>query len=115
MGLGSRVNDDDVVLPHVVQVTFSELEIATQQFSRTMRIGGGGSCDVFRGVINRVEVAVKVLKQDQGNTTNEDNVSDSTLCLDAKQFVAEMCLLQAVHHPNICRLLAVSMNGPHRW
>ena len=108
-------NDNDLVLPHVVQVSFSELEKTTQQFSRTMRIGGGGSCEVFRGVIHRVDVAIKVLKQDQGKTTDGDAVSDITLSLEAKQFVAKMRLLQAAQHPNICRLLAVSMNGPHRW
>jgi hypothetical protein len=77
-----------------------------------MRIDGGGSCEVFRGVIQRVDVAIKVLKQDQDKTTNGDAVSDSTLSLETKQFVAEMRLLQAVQHPNICRLLAVSMMDP---
>ena len=119
----SDSNNNDMTLPHVAQVPFSELEKATQQFSTTMRIGGGGSCEVFRGVITatwsnttkRVGVAVKVLKQDQGEGTYKADIADSTLSLEATQFVAEMRLLQAVQHPNICRLLAVSMNGPHRW
>ena len=108
-------NDSDVALTHIDQVSFSDLGKATQQFSRRMRIGEGGSCEVFCGVLQRVDVAVKVLKQDQDKLTNGNSVSDSTLSLEGKQFVAEMRLLQAVQHPNICRLLAVSMDGPHRW
>ena len=108
-------NDADMALPHDFQVLYSELEKATQQFSRSMRIGGGGSCEVFRGVLKGVDVAVKILKQGQGETPSGAGQSDSILSSEGKQFFAEMRLLQAVQHPNICQLLGVSLDGPHRW
>ena len=108
-------NDADMALGRDFWVAFSELEKATQQFSRTMRIGGGGSCEVFRGVLKGVNVAIKILKQGQCKSMNEAGMLDSILSLESKQFFAEMRLLQAVRHPNICPLLAVSLDGPHRW
>ena len=98
-------------------ISYSELAKATQNFSSAMRIGGGGSCEVFRGVIltQRAEVAVKVLKQGQHKATDETSSPNTTLNSEAKQFFAEMRLLQAVQHPNICPLLAVSLDGPYRW
>jgi serine/threonine protein kinase len=80
-----------------------------------MRIGGGGSCEVFRGVLKGVDVAVKILKQGQGKTPSDAGLLDSILSSEGKQFFAEMRLLKAVQHPNICQLLAVSLDGPHRW
>jgi serine/threonine protein kinase len=105
----------DLALARYFQVPFSVLESATHQFSSKMRIGSGGSCDVFRAIVYGVDVAIKLLKQDRNTDVNEDNSTDSVLSLEAKQFFAEMSLLQGVQHPNICRLLAVSMDGPHRW
>ena len=52
-------------------------------------------------------VAVKVL-------TNMAGMSEKRKSLEYKQFVAEQKLLQSVIHPNICRLLGVSADGPQR-
>ena len=98
------------------QVSYAALEQGTQCFSWTMRIGGGGSCEVYRGIVYNVHVAIKVLKPDGGSGDDIGaNWSESTLSLEGKQFFAEMRLLKAVRHPNICRLLAVSLDGPQRW
>lgn len=98
------------IFPH------SDLEKATQGFSPVMRIGGGGSCEVFRGNLYNVDVAIKVLKHGtRGKNLDQDEVSESALTLEIKQFFAEMYLLQTVEHPNICRLLGVSSDGPNRW
>ena len=78
-----------------------------------MRIGGGGSCEVFRGKVYSVDVAIKVLNP--GEDGDETGLSESMFSLEAKQFFAEVSLLKAVSHPNICRLLAVSLDGPKRW
>jgi serine/threonine protein kinase len=61
----------------------------------------GASCAVFRGHVYGVPVAVKVLK-------------DSAVEWEAKQYAAEMDLLIAASHGNICRLLAFSTDGPSK-
>ena len=100
----------DFRIPH------SDLEKATQGFSPVMRIGGGGSCEVFRGNLYNVDVAIKVLKHStRGENLDQEEVSESALTLETKQFFAEMHLLQTVEHPNICSLLGVSSDGPNRW
>ena len=85
-------------------IAYNVLENATGKFSSDMRIGGGGSCEVFRAKVYGVPVAIKALKHVQGQ---EDVASKE----ERKQFEAEMSLLQKVRHSNICRLLAVSMDG----
>jgi serine/threonine protein kinase len=102
-----------VTLASNFEVSYSDLQGATHQFSRAMQIGGGGSCEVFRGVLYKVDVAVKVLKQARDTPGNGTKTHASSS--ESKQFFAEMNLLRAVQHPNICRLLAVSSDGPHRW
>ena len=108
-------NNGDVASANDFRVTYSDLEKATDGFSDAMRIGGGGSCTVFRGRLFTTEVAIKVLKQAQDEHVGTTDMPASILNLEVKQFFAEMQFLQAVHHPNICRLLAVSVDGPHRW
>ena len=56
---------------------------------------------VFVGRVFGITVAIKQLK-------------DASDKWETKQFESEMELLCAVSHPNICRLLAFSADGPHR-
>jgi serine/threonine protein kinase len=107
--------DEDVTSTHEFRIPYTALEKATYGFSPTMRIGGGGSCEVFRGKVYTVNVAIKVLNQDQQTANAEIDWSESMLSLEGKEFYAEMSLLKSVKHPNICRLLAVSLDGPKRW
>ena len=106
----SWTNDEDAALAHEFRIPYKVLQKATRGFSPTMRIGGGGSCEVFRGKVYSVNVAIKVL-----NPGEDGDETESMLSLEAKQFFAEMSLLKAVSHPNICRLLAVSLDGQKRW
>jgi serine/threonine protein kinase len=85
----------------VVDLPYAELEEATQGFSEFNMVGGGASCAVFVARVFGVTAAIKQLK-------------DATVEWEAKQFASEMAILQAVQHPNICRLLAFSHDGPHR-
>jgi serine/threonine protein kinase len=108
-------NDEDSTSAHDFRIAYKDLEKATDGFSSEMRIGGGGSCEVFRAIDYGVSVAIKVLSQDPNEASNASDCSESMLSLEGKQFYAEMRLLRAVKHPNICRLLAVSLDGPKRW
>jgi hypothetical protein len=71
-----------------------------------MRIGGGGSCDVYKAEVFGVAVAVKVLTLAAKNAKNQKK-QDS----EERQFVAEKQLLMKVQHPNICRCYAVFCIG----
>jgi serine/threonine protein kinase len=103
--------DNDVVHEHDFRVPYKILAEATHDFCEKMTIGGGGSCLVYKGNVYGVDVAIKALKEVQGSGAGAD---ESKLSLEGKQFFAEMKLLQDVRHENICRLLAVSMDGSRR-
>jgi serine/threonine protein kinase len=89
------------VKARVVELPYSELEAVTQGFSELNNVGDGASCAVFRCYLFGIPVAVKQLK-------------DTAVEWEAKQFASEMQLLSSVSHPNICRLLAFSVNGAQR-
>ncbi|XP_050946577.1 probable serine/threonine-protein kinase PBL19 [Cucumis melo] len=84
---------------HTLRVfTFEELKIATNGFSRLLRIGEGGFGSVYRGQIRlegdqgeEIIVAIKRLKSNssQGH----------------KQWLAEVQFLGVVSHPNLVKLL----------
>ena len=66
---------------------------------------------MFKGNLFNVPVAIKALSK----AVHDDDDDDSTVApIDDKQFTAEMELLKSVHHPNICRLLGISVDGPKR-
>ena len=59
--------NDGATAPQCFRISYQVLEEATEGFSPAMRIGGGGSCEVFRGMLYNAHVAIKVLNQ--GKTT----------------------------------------------
>ncbi|XP_062097301.1 probable serine/threonine-protein kinase PBL19 [Humulus lupulus] len=78
--------------------TFSELRVATHDFSRLLKIGEGGFGSVFKGSIkpadgkgDQIVVAIKKLNKDgsQGH----------------KQWLAEVQFLGVVDHPNLVKLI----------
>ena len=79
---------EDMVHVHDFRVSFNTIQQATQNFSKSKRIGGGGSCFVYKGEIYGVTVAIKALKE------SDDDTDESMLSLESKQFFAEMKLLQ---------------------
>jgi hypothetical protein len=83
------------------QLSYPELVQATGGFSAQSRLGRGGSCDVFHGVLAGQAVAVKRLNADATG-------------LDAKQFADEMAVLCCVSHESVCALLGFSLDGAHR-
>jgi serine/threonine protein kinase len=91
-------------------VPFLVLDKATDHFSPQEKIGGGGSCDVFKGIVYGAAVAIKALNPSEGEEHQQLGAIDesspgSALSSEGKQFFAEMEMLQKAHHPNICRLL----------
>lgn len=84
--------------PNLRVFAFSDLRNATDNFSRFFKIGEGGFGCVYKGMIKavdgqggRIVVAIKKLNKDgfQGH----------------KQWLAEVCLLGFVEHPNLVKLI----------
>jgi serine/threonine protein kinase len=89
------------------RVPYALLHTATTNFADASCIGGGASCAVYKAQVYGTWVAVKAL-----NLRLDDDSKKSKS--EARQFAAEMALLTTVQHPNICRLLGVSMDGTRR-
>ncbi|CAO2824539.1 unnamed protein product [Amaranthus hypochondriacus] len=70
---------------------FKEIEVATNNFSKSLKIGEGGYGPVYRAMLQHTPVAIKVLK------------SDATQGL--KQFQQEIEVLGRIRHPNMVLLL----------
>jgi serine/threonine protein kinase len=91
----------------VVNLPFTELVKATQNFDASNSLGDGGSCDVFKGCVfaeisgGGLQVAVKRLTADAS-------------AWNQQQFANEMSLLTRISHSNVVRLFAFSVDGPHR-
>jgi serine/threonine protein kinase len=87
----------------VVQMGFGALEQAAGGFAPHLIIGTGASCSVFKAHVSGRPAAIKLMN------------SDANLAAwEVAQFKAEMGLLCRVQHPNICKLLAFSTDGPQR-
>ncbi|KAG8643291.1 hypothetical protein MANES_11G023400v8 [Manihot esculenta] len=71
--------------------TIHDIEIATNHFSASHKIGEGGYGPVFKGVLNHINVAIKVLRPD--------------LSQGQKQFRQEVEVLSNMRHPNMVILL----------
>nr|KAJ0209283.1 hypothetical protein LSAT_V11C400194510 [Lactuca sativa] len=71
--------------------TIEDIEIATDYFSNTLKIGEGGYGPVFRGNVDHIFVAIKVLRPDisQGET----------------QFQKEVEVLTCIRHPHMVLLM----------
>uniref|UniRef100_J3LAX4 RING-type E3 ubiquitin transferase n=2 Tax=Oryza brachyantha TaxID=4533 RepID=J3LAX4_ORYBR len=68
-----------------------EIELATDNFSESRKIGEGGYGNVYRGTLDHTEVAVKVIQQDSIDKTDE--------------FLREVDILSQLQHPNLVLLL----------
>jgi serine/threonine protein kinase len=86
-----------------VRLPLAELELAARGWDASSKLGGGATCSVYRGVVYGVLVAIKRLEEEAGEWAD-------------RQFTAEMELLssEGFGHPNLCRLLASSGDGPAR-
>lgn len=80
-----------------VQFSYKELSRATRGFKE--RLGSGGFGTVYRGLVNRISVAVKRLEGiEQGE----------------KQFRMEVATISSTHHLNLVRLIGFCSEGRHR-
>ncbi|PUZ40250.1 hypothetical protein GQ55_9G409600 [Panicum hallii var. hallii] len=73
------------------EFSLSELQLATQNFSDTMKVGEGGFGRVYRGSLRNTTVAIKMLR-----THNLQGQS---------QFRQEVVVLSRVRHPNLVMLM----------
>ncbi|CAL4979963.1 unnamed protein product [Urochloa decumbens] len=74
-----------------MDIKLQMLESITNNFSEEQKVGSGGYGDVYRGMYNGIEIAVKKLHQLQG--------------LDDKEFDNEFRNLSRVHHQNVVKLV----------
>ncbi|XP_050234512.1 U-box domain-containing protein 35-like [Mercurialis annua] len=71
--------------------SIDEIEIATDHFSPAHKIGEGGYGPVFKGMLNHIAVAIKILRPD--------------LSQGQKQFRQEVDVLSSMRHPHMVILL----------
>ncbi|XP_028763186.1 U-box domain-containing protein 51-like [Neltuma alba] len=69
----------------------SEIEVATNHFDNSLKIGEGGYGPVFRAMLDHTVVAIKVLRPD--------------IASGEKQFFQEVEVLSTIRHPNMVLLL----------
>ncbi|CAA7018254.1 unnamed protein product [Microthlaspi erraticum] len=84
--------DDDMTSPQSLQFDFATIEVATDKFSRTNKLGQGGFGEVYKGMLpNGTEIAVKRLSRNSGQGTQE--------------FKNEVVIVAKLQHKNLVRLL----------
>ena len=106
---------------------YTDLKVCTDNFSSELCIGTGGSCEVYRGILYGVPVAIKALKpkpkvneatdsatQIVEKIADESSTRQGVEDWDDKQLQAELAVLTAIRHQNICRLYAWSFDGRRR-
>ncbi|KAG8656472.1 hypothetical protein MANES_04G142000v8 [Manihot esculenta] len=71
--------------------TIDDIEVATNHFELSQKIGEGGYGPVFKGVLNHIDVAIKILRPD--------------LSQGHMQFRQEVDVLSSMRHPHIVILL----------
>ncbi|KAH6761330.1 kinase with adenine nucleotide alpha hydrolases-like domain-containing protein [Perilla frutescens var. hirtella] len=71
--------------------TIEEIEVATNNFSGSMKIGEGGYGPVYKGKLDHTAVAIKVLRPDAAQ--------------GRKQFQQEVEVLTCMRHPNMVLLM----------
>ncbi|XBI42707.1 hypothetical protein VPH35_107567 [Triticum aestivum] len=88
-------------LEEVTDLKLNLLEAITNQFSEKLRIGSGGYGEVYRGLLNGCEIAVKKLYLNNAS-------------LDDKSFTNEFRQLMKVQHENIIRLIGYCYEIKHK-
>ncbi|XP_020113001.1 U-box domain-containing protein 33-like [Ananas comosus] len=81
---------------NVVEFSYSELQLATNDFDNSLKIGEGGYGTVYKGFLHHTAVAIKIL-------------NPPTL---HSQFYEEVNVLNKVRHPNLVTLIGVCMEFP---
>ncbi|XP_078179173.1 cysteine-rich receptor-like protein kinase 10 isoform X3 [Carex rostrata] len=107
-GLSHGMGDHEIsIIPssirtdELVQYSLETLQIVTENFSKRKKLGGGRFGEVFEGMIDGVQVAIKKLR--------EDSVPLSRL-LDLGK---EVTLLAPLYHRNLVKLLGFCIEAGH--
>ncbi|CAF2238483.1 cysteine-rich receptor-like protein kinase 11 [Brassica napus] len=94
-------NDSDISTTHSSQYDFKTIEVATNNFSSSNKLGEGGFGEVYKGTLSTgTEVAVKRLSKMSGQGTRE--------------FRNEAVLVSKLQHRNLVRLLGFCLEGKEK-
>ncbi|KAF8095948.1 hypothetical protein N665_0320s0075 [Sinapis alba] len=93
--------DSDISTTHSSQYDFKTIEVATNNFSSSNKLGEGGFGEVYKGTLaSGTEVAVKRLSKMSGQGTRE--------------FRNEAVLVSKLQHRNLVRLLGFCLEGKEK-
>ncbi|EOA16188.1 hypothetical protein CARUB_v10004328mg [Capsella rubella] len=93
-------NTTDITITRSLQFDFKAIEAATNKFSESNIIGRGGFGEVFKGVLNGTEVAIKRLSKASKQGAGE--------------FKNEVVVVAKLHHRNLVRLLGFCLQGEEK-
>ncbi|CAF2238466.1 unnamed protein product [Brassica napus] len=94
-------NDSDISTTNSSQYDFKTIEVATNNFSSSNKLGEGGFGEVYKGTLSTgTEVAVKRLSKMSGQGTRE--------------FRNEAVLVSKLQHRNLVRLLGFCLEGEEK-
>ncbi|KAJ0493722.1 putative protein kinase RLK-Pelle-CrRLK1L-1 family [Helianthus annuus] len=88
-------------LPQCRQVTFSEIQVATNNFDESLVVGHGGFGRVYRGTITNGESVLDVAIKRLESTSDQGTV----------EFWAEVELLSELRHTNLVSLIGYCSHG----
>ncbi|CAL1387095.1 unnamed protein product [Linum trigynum] len=96
-----RVDEKATIFENVQTFTFNQLDMATDRFHPSKRIGEGGFGSVYKGRLeDGTPVAIKVLSA-------ESRQGD-------REFMSELATLSHVTHDNLVHLIGGCVDGPRR-
>ncbi|KAI9089968.1 hypothetical protein K1719_028938 [Acacia pycnantha] len=81
-----------------LELSFTEIEEATNNFNPSLKIGEGGYGSIFKGMLRHTEVAIKMLNTDSLQGPSE--------------FQKEVDILSKLRHPNVITLIGAC---PESW
>jgi len=98
------------------EFSLSELQLATQNFSDTLKVGEGGFGRVYRGLLRNTTVAIKMLRSHnlQGQSQFRQEVITAeylnyatyvTVLGYSSNFTVQVVVLSRVRHPNLVTLM----------
>ncbi|XP_020873363.1 cysteine-rich receptor-like protein kinase 14 [Arabidopsis lyrata subsp. lyrata] len=90
----------DITITHSLQFDFKAIEDATNKFLESNIIGRGGFGEVFKGVLNGTEVAIKRLSKASRQ--------------GAREFKNEVVVVAKLHHRNLVKLLGFCLEGDEK-
>ncbi|XP_035547826.1 U-box domain-containing protein 33-like isoform X2 [Juglans regia] len=81
---------------YFAEFSLSEIKKATQNFHESLKIGGGGYGNIYKGYLHQIEVAIKRLHSQNLHSNRGQGPSE---------FQMEVRVLSRLSHPNLVRLI----------